>query len=221
MNTRDNFLKIKEILNVSDDDYLSAVSDKSREDELNDPLSMRTSYSTVKESAYGKNEEPFLDSMERSISDVFTSETTFDNAENKSNYSTELNETRLLNSTSSESDKQIVIISTDIDTISQSQRLDQMDTDSQTEEQIISGKFYIPDDMVDETETQHRSRLLQNIENETNQIVFSDNNQQKLKTVNQFSNLQLQSDNENPNESYSMDSKLTPRPSVEMSLGEP
>ena len=204
--------KMEESLHVSDDDYLSVVSGKSREDELTDPLLMKTSQSTINESVDDKSEEQFVHFIEKSTSGALTSE-------NTSSTSSEFDEKRIHTSTSSDSDKQIVIISANTDMMGQSQRLEQMDTNLQGEDQSEFGAFYIPDDIVNETGNQQPSTLLQNIDNENYQIESSDNseddNQKKLNIVDQ------QQQVENSIESSSIESEPTPMPSAEMALGEP
>jgi len=145
---------------VADDDYLSISSEKT-----GDSITTKTSQNIINESGDNKKEQSFFNSI-----DVSTSENIFDEEENKSSRTLERSKT----STSWDSDKQMVIISTDSQSVSSI-------ADQQIENQSSIATFYI----INETDT--RSNTFQ-------QYVENDSDNQQISNVsNQFSDQQQSS----------------------------
>jgi len=159
---------------VSDDDYLSMLSEKTSEEEPVDFVVTETSHTINDESSDDKKEEAFFDSMETSVSNVSTSENTFDHEENKSNHSAEHHDEQSGTSTSSNSDQEVLIISTDSERIDSTQQPEIPMADRKVEDQSVASTFYISD--VNETDELDLNTLEQYLENENDQ--FSDQQQQ-------------------------------------------
>jgi hypothetical protein len=151
-----------------DDDHLYVASGKSYKEKPDDSLIMKAAQSIIYESRDRRKRAPLIHSKKTPISGVLTSKNVFDDEENTPNYSVKHNEDQSVTSASSNSDKQIVIIPSDSETIDQTQQLESSMINQQVDDQSFVSKF----DFLDETETNEHT-LRQYLENENDRVKSS------------------------------------------------
>jgi hypothetical protein len=171
MRTRTESAKNTAHLSVSDDpddDHLYAASGKSYKEKPVDSLIMKAAQSIIYESRDARKRAPLLHSKKTPISGVLTSKNVFDDEENTSNYNVKHNEDQSVTSTSSNSGKQIVIISSHSETIHQTQQLKSSMIDRPVDDPSFVSTF----DLLDETETNEHT-LRQYLKNENDRVKSS------------------------------------------------
>ena len=224
------------IYDDTDDDDLSDISERSREDDTSELGLNKNLPSNNAESIDDKQDKLYSDSSRTGTSGFYTPEPPpssihKDVLSEKNNVGNQG-----LTTIPSDADQEENALSPTKKLIVQARRLEQSDSDDTTSateshpaKQSAADTFYSPDESVDDgndTDDQHKSKLWQQREvNESNQIKPSDNKEdQSLSKSSNQQQKQHDSDEEDESsssESSSTESQKTPMPAGKMALGEP
>jgi hypothetical protein len=210
----------------TDDDDLSDISERSREEDISETVLNKTPSRTAASADYEKDNS-YSDSLLTPTVGVLTN----DSADKKPN----LNDKRTLTSTHSDADKNPVIPTATPRSVVQARRLEHSDsddtasgTDSHPAKHSAAESFYSPDESVDDGEgadDPQSNTWRERVQNEINQVKTSDNIKTEYPT--KSSNLQgthddhSDEDDESGSEASSTESRKTPVQLERMALGEP
>jgi hypothetical protein len=224
------------IYDDTDDDDLSDISERSREDDASDLGVTKNLQSISAESTHDKQDKPYSDSSRTATSGFYTPEpapssTHKDVFSDKNNYGKQE-----LTTTISDADQPENVSTPAKKLIVQARRLEQSDsddtasaTDSHPAKQSGPDTFYSPDESIDDgndTDDQQKSKSWQQgQQNGSNQVKPLDNKESQF--VSKSSNQQQkqhdtdEDDESSVSETSSTESQKTPMPIGKMALGEP
>jgi hypothetical protein len=212
----------------TDDDDLSDISERSREEDISEPIVNKNG-----QSIDDKKDKTYSELSRGPVTGIFTPYQTTNSTDKNSI----LNEKRTLGSTMSDADKQIIVGSTTstIKTVVPARRLEQSDsddatsgTDSLAAKQSAAESFYSPDESLNggsDTDDQQPKLRGQHGQPPVNLVKSSDNKQDE--SLSQFSNQQQtpniihDQDDASSNESSTTESDYPRMPAGIMAMGEP
>jgi hypothetical protein len=169
------------VINNTSQNIINQPTDNERQESI-DSVAMETLQDAIDKLVDDKNDRPLFNSTDGSVDKDNELDLLMGYYEEQSGIST-----------GSNSDKQMVMISSDLEIIDQSQQSKLPMTDQQVEDQSIIGTFYIPDDDETESDGRHSNTSQRYVQNENDQVLnISDTSsdpepQSKIETVSERS----------------------------------
>ena len=213
----------------TDDDDLSDISERSREDDNSDPLVNKTGSFTTRDSLDKKTDS----SLQTSSASAFQPKSTSNLETTKNSLNAELTERRALAGRSSDADKPSLPLATSARVVVPARRLEHSDSDdttsgadSQPGKPSLTDTFYSPNESADggdETDDQKSTDSLQRTSNKIPAVSPTKplTEQGPPATVTKQDDLDdNDDDDESSDETSSTESQKTPGPSGKMALGE-
>lgn len=215
----------------TDDDDLSDISERSREEDTSDPVANKNTQSLTATHTDDKKDKSYSEPLRTPITGLFTPEASPDYTDKKPHFDQNYGK-QALTSTRSDADQQPVLSSTAGKSVVQARRLEHSDsddttsaTDSHLTKQSAADKFYSPDGSigdVNDSDDQQPDSWRQHEQKESNQFKSADNKQnQSLSSNHQEKQKDTDEDDNSSNETSSTESQKTPVPGGKMALGEP
>ena len=210
----------------TDDDDLSDISERSREDDNSDPLVNKTGPFTTRDSLDKKTDS----SLQASSASAFQPKSTSNLENTKNSLNAELNERRALAGRSSDADKPSLPLATSARVVVPARRLEQSDSDdttsgadSQPGKPSQTDTFYSPNESADggdETDDHKSTDSLQRTSNKIPAVSPTKSLTKQGPPATVTKQDDLDDDDESSDETNSTESQKTPEPSGKMALGE-
>lgn len=210
----------------TDDDDLSDISERSREDDNSDPLVNKTGPFTPRDSLDKKTDS----SLQTSSTSAFQPKSSSNLENPKKSLNAELNERRALAGRSSDADKPSLPLATSARVVVPARRLEHSDSDdttsgadSQPGKPSLTDTFYSPNESADggdETDDQKSTDSLQRTSNQIPAVSPTKSLTKQGPPATVTKQDDVDNDDESSDETSSTESQKTPEPSGKMALGE-